>query len=110
MPEGSLETAGRISAADGSQAPRRDLPDPHRSAGAGRVPAERLGYLAEFAQMQLDGLRHLVLVEAEHPVSFFAYPDKASDLVPEGCTVHVLTVPGDDCAAALDSLADLVAR
>ena len=27
--------------------------------------------------MQLDGLRHLVLVDAKAPVSFFAYPGKA---------------------------------
>ena len=58
--------------------------------GAGRVPVERLAYLAEFAAMQLDGLKHLVLVDSKAPVSFFAYPGKASDLVPEGCTVHVL--------------------
>ena len=43
--------------------------------------------------MQLDGLRHLVLVDAKAPVSFFAYPGKASDLVPEGCEVHVLAEP-----------------
>ena len=36
------------------------------------------------------GLRHLVLVDAKAPVSFFAYPDKPSDLVPDGCEVHVL--------------------
>ena len=73
--------------------------------GAGRVEPQRLGYLAEFAQAQLDGLEHLVLVEARSPVSFFAYPDKASDLVPDGCTVHVLSVPGEDSTAALDALA-----
>ena len=33
------------------------------------------------------------------PVSFFAYPGKASDLVPEGCTVHVLAGPDGDPAA-----------
>ena len=55
--------------------------------GAGIAPVERLAYLAEFAQMQLDGLRHLIVVGAAHPVSFFAYPGKASDLVPEGCNV-----------------------
>ena len=53
----------------------------------------RLAYLAEFAAMQLDGLKHLVLVDSKAPVSFFAYPGKASDLVPEGCTVHVLAQP-----------------
>jgi acetolactate synthase-1/2/3 large subunit len=58
--------------------------------GAGRVPIDRLAYLAEFAAMQLEGVRHLVLCGAKSPVSFFAYPGKASDLVPEGCEVHVL--------------------
>jgi acetolactate synthase-1/2/3 large subunit len=58
--------------------------------GAGRPPVERLAYLAEFAAMQLEGIKHLVLVGAKSPVSFFAYPGKASDLVPEGCEVSVL--------------------
>jgi acetolactate synthase I/II/III large subunit len=76
--------------------------------GAGRVPVDRLAYLAEFAAMQLDGLRHLILVDAKSPVSFFAYPDKASDLVPQGCTVHVLAGRNGDPAAALSALADAV--
>ena len=58
--------------------------------GAGRVPVDRLAYLAEFASMQLEGTKHLVLCGAKSPVSFFAYPGKASDLVPDGCEVHVL--------------------
>ena len=62
--------------------------------GAGIPAVERLAYLAEMAQAQLDGVRHLVLVDATSPVSFFAYPDKASDLVPAGCTVHVLAASG----------------
>ena len=41
-------------------------------------------------------------------MSFFAYPGKPSDLVPEGCTVHVLAAPGDDAAGALAALADAV--
>ncbi|CAB4922234.1 unannotated protein [freshwater metagenome] len=65
-------------------------------------------YLAEFAQAQLAGLKHLVLVGAASPVSFFAYPEIASDLVPEGCTVHVLAKPGDDSTAALEELADML--
>jgi acetolactate synthase-1/2/3 large subunit len=77
--------------------------------GAGRVPVERLAYLAEFAAMQLDGLKHLVVVDSKSPVSFFAYPGKASDLVPEGCTVHVLADQAGDPAGALAALADAVA-
>ena len=58
--------------------------------GAGVPTVERLAYFAEAAQGQLDGARHLILAGAVSPVSFFAYPGKASDLVPEGCRVHTL--------------------
>jgi acetolactate synthase-1/2/3 large subunit len=76
--------------------------------GAGLPAVERLGYLAEFAQAQLEGVRHLILVDAKSPVSFFAYPGKASDLVPEGCSVHVLAYPGEDAPGGLEALADLL--
>jgi acetolactate synthase-1/2/3 large subunit len=39
-------------------------------------------------------------------VSFFAYPGKASDLVPGGCRVHTV---GGDVVARLEELADAVA-
>ena len=76
--------------------------------GAGLPALERLGYLGEFVQMQLDGIRHLVLVDADAPASFFAYPDRATDLVPEGCEVHLLAGPADDGIAALEALAEAV--
>jgi acetolactate synthase-1/2/3 large subunit len=76
--------------------------------GAGRPPVERLGYLAEFAAMRLDGVRHLVLLDAKSPVSFFAYPGKLSDLVPVGCTVHPVAGPADDVTAAVAALSELV--
>jgi len=76
--------------------------------GAGVVAPERLAYLGEMAAAQLDGLAHLVLVDAKSPVSFFAYPGKPSDLVPEGCRVHTLAGPGDDVGAALGALAAAV--
>ncbi len=76
--------------------------------GAGLPPVDRIAYLAEFAQMQLDGLRHLILVDAKAPVSFFAYPGKASYLVPDGCTVHTLSGPGGDALSSLDALAELL--
>jgi acetolactate synthase I/II/III large subunit len=76
--------------------------------GAGLPAVERLGYLAEHVQHQLTGARHIVLAGARSPVSFFAYPGKASDLVPEGCEVHTLAAPGQDVVGALENLADLV--
>ncbi len=74
--------------------------------GAGRPNFERLAYLAEAAQFQLTGAENLVLAGARSPVSFFAYPGKASDLVPAGCRVQ--TVSGD-VVARLEALADAVA-
>ena len=68
---------------------------------------ERIAYLAELASVQLQGLKHLVLVDAKSPVSFFAYPGKASDLVPEGCTVHTLASPTQDAVGGLERLVDL---
>jgi acetolactate synthase-1/2/3 large subunit len=56
--------------------------------------------------MQLEGARHLVLVDAKAPVSFFAYPDKASWLSPAGSEVHTLASNSCDAAAALAALAD----
>lgn len=76
--------------------------------GAGRVEPERLAYLGELASVQMEGLAHLVLVGAKEPVSFFAYPDKPSKLVPAGCEVHRLALPGDDVAAAVGALGELV--
>ncbi len=73
------------------------------------MPAiERLGYFAEAAAAQLTGSKHLVLAGAKSPVSFFAYPDMPSDLVPAGCEVHALAEFGG-AAAALTALADEVA-
>ncbi|TVT57303.1 acetolactate synthase large subunit [Amycolatopsis rhizosphaerae] len=77
--------------------------------GAGLPAFERLGYLAEQATYQLNGIRHLVLAGAKAPVSFFAYPGKASELVPEGAQVHVLAELGEDVTGALEALATEVA-
>ncbi|MDE2614750.1 MAG: acetolactate synthase large subunit, partial [Burkholderiales bacterium] len=73
--------------------------------GAGVPAVERIAYLAEMAGVQLADIEHLVLVDAKAPVSFFAYPGKKSDLVPEGCTVHTLAAPTQDAAASLEKLA-----
>jgi acetolactate synthase-1/2/3 large subunit len=79
---------------------------PRMERGAGRPGFDRLGYFAEMAAAQLEGVRHLVLAGAASPVAFFAYPGKASSLVPEGCEVHVLAEPLDDLAGSLEALLD----
>lgn len=54
----------------------------------------------------LEGVETLVLVGAESPVSFFAYRQLPSDLVPAGCRVMRLNRRHEDGAAALEALAE----
>ena len=102
-----LRAASRASVATGAALLGETFPA-NLERGAGIPAVERLAYLAEMAQAQLDGVRHLVLVDAKSPVSFFAYPGKASDLVPSDCTVHTLARAGEDAVGALEALADAV--
>ena len=102
-----LQAASRVAVSTGAALLGETFPA-NLERGAGIPAVERLAYFAEMAQGQLDGVRHLVLVETTRPVSFFAYPGKASDLVPEGCTVHTLARPGEDAAFALEMLAEAV--
>jgi acetolactate synthase-1/2/3 large subunit len=102
-----LHAASRIATTTGAALLGETFPA-NLARGAGLPAIERLAYLGEMAQAQLEGVQHLILVEAKSPVSFFAYPGKPSDLVPTGCTVHTLAHPGQDAAAALEALADAV--
>ena len=103
--EEGLVAAARVAEAAGAKLLCETFPA-RLSRGAGLPAVERLAYLAEFAEMQMAGLRHLVIVDSREPVSFFAYPDKASELVPDGCTAHALCTGSTDPLAALASLAD----
>ena len=58
---------------------------------------------------QLGRFDHLVLVDADRPLSFFAYPDSRSDLVPDSCRVDVLADGHHDVLATLAALADAAA-
>ena len=102
-----LRAASRVATASGATLLGETFPA-NLERGAGIPAVDRLGYFAEMAQAQLEGVSHLVLVDAKSPVSFFAYPGKPSDLVPPDCTVHTLARPGEDAAAALDALAEAV--
>jgi acetolactate synthase-1/2/3 large subunit len=84
-----LRAADRISAATGARAFVETFPA-RLARGRGVPPIPRLGYFAEMAQEQLRGTRHLILAGARSPVTFFAYPDMSSDLVPTGAEVHHL--------------------
>lgn len=100
--------ADRIAQATGARPMVETFPARH-TRGAGVAPIDRLGYLAEAAAFQLGAAKHLVVAGTRSPVSFFAYPGKPSDLVPEGATVHQLATTDADVVAALEALADEVA-
>ncbi|MEC4017874.1 acetolactate synthase large subunit [Streptomyces sp. H27-D2] len=89
--EAGLVAAGRIASATGATVLCETFPA-RLERGAGLPAVDRLAYLADFAAAQLEGFKHVVLVGAASPVSFFAYPGKRGDLVPEGCRTHVIGV------------------
>lgn len=102
-----LDAAARLSQRYGARLFCETFPT-RLERGAGVPPVERIAYLAEAASAQLEGTRHLILAGAVAPVSFFAYPGKPSDLVPDGCAVYQLSGPVG-AAVALASLADELA-
>ena len=101
--EPALLAAARIAAHSGVQLLAEVFPT-RMERGAGLPSVERIAYLAEMAGVQLAEIEHLVLVDAKAPVSFFAYPGKKSELVPDTCTVHTLSTPAQDAAASLVQL------
>ncbi len=106
--EEGLRAASRIGAATGAKVFVETFPS-RLERGAGLPAIERLGYLAEQVTYQLDGVKHLVVAGTKAPVSFFAYPGKPSDLVPDGAQVHNLAAVGQDVTRALNEVAALVA-
>ena len=106
LTERGLRAASRVSAATGARLLAETFPA-RMERGAGIPAVDRLAYLAEQAEAQLAGVGQLILAGARSPVSFFAYPGRASDLAP--CPVTVLADRDQDVEAALELLADQVA-
>jgi len=105
--EVGLLAASRIAVATGVKLFAEVFPT-RLERGVGLPPIERLAYIPELTMVQLGGLKHLILVDAKAPVSFFAYPGKKSYLVPDGCTVHELASPAADVLGSLEALVELL--
>lgn len=103
-----LAAAARIAAATGARLVC-DTFAPRVERGAGRVVVERLPYRPEPAIAFLQGTETLILVGAQAPIAFFAYPGQPSELTPPGCRPLVLAHPHEDGVAALEALAEAVA-
>jgi acetolactate synthase-1/2/3 large subunit len=103
--EEALEAAGRVADATGAMLLCETFPT-RLQRGAGRVKVARIPYFVETAVEFLQSYEQFILVGAQIPVAFFAYPGKPSLLTPEGSSVKILAT-GDTCAlTALKSLAD----
>ena len=104
-----LLLAAKVAAATGVRLMTETFPA-RTTRGAGLPDVARLPYPPEMATAALAGTKHLVLVGAQSPVHFFGYPGEPGIPVPEDCTVHVLSAPGEDGVFALRALADLTGR
>jgi acetolactate synthase-1/2/3 large subunit len=100
----ALELAGRIAAKTGCRL-MSEYNNARMECGAGRVRVDRLPYVVDNALAALKGTRQMILAGAKSPVSFFAYPNKPSVLVPDGCAVTKLATVAEDIEGALESLA-----
>jgi acetolactate synthase-1/2/3 large subunit len=99
-----LVAAGRIAAATGARllAP---YPLTRLQRGAGIPRVDRVQYVLEQGIEQFKEFRQLILVGAQPPVAYFAYPGKSGEFTPPECEVRTLAKPGEDYVGALDALA-----
>ncbi len=74
--------------------------------GAGRHAVDRVPYQIDAALAAFDSIHHVILVGADDPVSFFAYPGRRGQLRAPGAALHVLAHRDEDAPDALARLAE----
>ena len=74
--------------------------------GRGRFAAPQVPYFPEVALPFLADVKRLILVEAEAPVSFFAYPNTPSQMLADNTETIVLARRDEDGTSALNALAN----
>ncbi len=74
--------------------------------GAGRVKFDKVAYFVEMAQDQFKQCEQVITVGCSSPVAFFAYPERPSTPLPEGCESHVFAHPSEDVLPALENLVE----
>ena len=108
LTEQGLRLAGRIAKAAGARVMANRV-NPRTQRGAGRLIIERLPYQPAAALKMMGNVRHLILIGARDPISFYAWPGQVrSQLYPENCQLHVLADEAADSLAALEALASEV--
>ncbi len=66
---------------------------------------DRVQYVLEQGIEQFKDLRQLILVGAQAPIAYFAYPGKSSVFTSPECVIHTLACAGEDYVGALEALA-----
>ena len=107
LTERGVTAAGRIAGKTGCWVFSPTFPA-RVEAGPDLPVVNRLPYFPEQIMEMFASVKTLVLLGGERPVSFFAYRNLPSDLVPEHCEVHRVAHRHEDVAQALDDLADAV--
>jgi acetolactate synthase-1/2/3 large subunit len=99
-----LITVGHIATATGAKlfAP---YPLTRLQRGAGIPRVERVQYVLEQGIEQFKEFRQLILIGAQAPVAYFAYPAKESEFTSPDCAIHTLASAGEDYVGALEALA-----
>ena len=105
LTEDGVRQAGRIAAARGSRLFTPTFPA-RVEAGPDLPPVDRLPYFPEQIIELLKPVKKLVLAGAQSPVSFFAYENLPSGLVPDHCEVIHLAHRHEDVGKALADVAD----
>lgn len=103
--EEGVKAAGRIASTTGCQVFSPTFPA-RVECGPDLPIVNRLPYFPEHILALLQSVKKLVLVGAEAPVSFFAYQNVPSYLVPEHCAVLHVAHRHQDVSQALSDLAD----
>ena len=103
--EEGLDIASRIAGVSGCQIWSAGFPA-RLEGGVGRGKVSRVPYFPEQIQQKMAGIQKLILAGSRPPVSFFAYQNTPSYLVPENCSLFTLARPEEDIVGALQAVAD----
>ena len=107
LKDNGLRTAGKIAEATGARL-FSDALYPRIQRGAGYPMVMRLPYRTEDLMAVLKEIDVLILVGAQSPVPFLAYPGANNSPLPSSCKVITLAHPHEDGPAALEILSSLL--
>ena len=105
LTEECIKLAGNISSATGCRIVTDTFVSRIRR-GAGLPMVEQVPYFSEIAEEFLKNTSGAIFIGSNPPVSFFAYPNKKSYLLPDETTILNLCSPEQDGFLALQALSD----